>query len=260
MRHMKKMIVSLTAALLLGGCAASENDSSSAVAEREISISAAVTSSAEETSGEYPTDLDGVLEFYEQVRAAYPDSEWQTKMALPEESLKALSTDDLVEVILQRPYANFGAYNTHDEWAAYAKESIDVDRELLTRDDAAEVLLEKYEKAQYYSDDELGLDDDAIAAKIDAGEELSKDELEGLYEATKLGYYEYVICQKDILSAMTDEQKHRFAETAYQKFTEKKEKGYKAFSHPTQPAVLSFNDEESCSADMIYQKVAEYCG
>jgi len=261
---MKKaiFIFSLTACMMLSGCAKADSvNSSEKAAESSAAAESAVTSSpAEDAPNETPADYDGVMAYYDHVKENYDSSMWQEKMALPQESLKALSTSDLVEVMIRHPYVNIGLYDTFDGWADYVKASLDVTQELISREDAAEVLLDKYENAEFYGEGELELDLDALEEKLTAGEEPTQEEIDKLYEANKLEHYENIICMKDILSGMTDEQKHRFAETAFEKYTEKKEKGYQGFNHPALPPVLSFEDENNYSADYIYQKVAEYCG
>ena len=251
---MKKAIfmLALTALILLTGCSGSDSEGSSEKASESASSAeeSTVEASADGTeTAETPTDYDGVMAYYDHVKENYDSSMWQEKMALPQESLKALSTSDLVEVMIRHPYVNMGLYDTYDGWAEYVKTSLDVAQELISREDAAEVLLDKYENAEFCGEGGF----EALSEKP------TQEEIDKLYEANKLENYENIICMKDILSGMTDEQKHRFAETAFEKYTEKKEKGYQGFNHPTKPPVLSFEDESSYSADYIYQKVAEYC-
>lgn len=154
-----------------------------------------------------------------------------------------LPTDELIKSIIEDPtFFEVYLFDTYEMGIEHINEKIAAMSVLKQRDDAAEVLLEKYADAKVYSDSEIDLDDS-----------------EALEEANRIGCYEILICQRDILSAMTEEQRQQFADTVYEKYQEKKQAGRKDFNHPAQPYVLTFEDEESYSSEYIYNKVAEYC-
>ncbi len=154
-----------------------------------------------------------------------------------------LPTDELVDSIVEDPMLfEVYAFDTYEMGIKHVSEKIAAMSVLKQRDDAAEALLKKYAEAKVYSDSEIDLDDS-----------------EALEEANRIGCYEILICQRDILSSMTEEQRQQFADTVYEKYQEKKQAGRKDFNHPAQPYVLTFEDEDSYSSEYIYNKVAEYC-
>ena len=156
---------------------------------------------------------------------------------------KDLPTDVLIDSIIAEPvFYELYSFDTFEEGMEHVNENISAMTELMGRPDAAETLLRMYSEAKVYSESE-----------VDFGDQ------NAVFEANKSDFYEKLICQKDILSAMTDEQKHEFADTVYQKYQEKKAAGRSDFNHPIQPFVLTFEDEESYSSEYIYNKVAEYC-
>lgn len=161
-----------------------------------------------------------------------------------EDSKEELPTDELIDSIIAEPsFFEVYLFDTYELGVAHLIDKIDDMSELNERADAAEVLLKKYAEARVYSDSVVDLDDS-----------------EALEEANRIGCYEILICQRDILSAMTEEQRRHFADTVYEKYQEKKAAGRKDFNHPAQPFVLTFEDEDSYSPEYIYNKVAEYCG
>lgn len=182
---MKRTITAaLAALLLLSGCGKGGSDS--------VSVA---------------DNIEGVRSFYDSVT---DDQQWQNdlntesridKLKLPESTLKGLSTEDLVDSILDYPlFFEWKRFSTCEAGLEYLNETLDTMQELKNRSDAASVLLKKYTDQKVYTDDE------------DAG---------SMTEALRIKDIELLITQDYILEQMTEEEKTKFYEVAKQKQKEK---------------------------------------
>ncbi len=214
---MKRIISALTAVILLCGGAA-----------LTTGCSKGSDQSSTGTSDSQPTDLEGVLEFY---KSKPEEQEFQNEISqdkraemlkLPEETIKNLSTGDLVEAILNYPFFfDWKRYGNYKDGVDGLNKTMDTMQELQNRSDAASVLLKKYSDQKVYSADDMSGEDPVPSEELFRIEDL-----------------EILITQDYVQAQMTDEEKAQFLEVAKQKQDEKNASGIYIIDQELIPEIL----------------------
>lgn len=158
-----------------------------------------------------PSDNDSDYEFSASV--FYDDvmqnSEWQNTesrkkrgemLQLPDEILEDISTDKLIEAVLDYPFfCDVYAFDNVQTGVDILFDTFNGARELLNRSDAAAVLLDKYESEPVYTDADAETD------------------------ILKLTYIEILLTQSSITDKMDETEISKFKEVSLDKYVQKVE-------------------------------------
>lgn len=188
------------------------------------------------------TDVDYVA-YYESILES---DAWQSEidhsvcvemLQLPEEMIKAMNTDMLVDAVLSYPYfMDIYAFDSIEMGVNILFESFNGLRALEQREDAADVLLRKYKGFEVLSASGAeALDSTAVGDKLFA-----------------LSNLEVLLAQDFVTQRLDDAGQRELGEEVARKYDEKKECGRSAFTLDTFYRVI----EEVCEDEEMYNQVA----
>jgi len=188
-------------------------------------------SDSEESSFEYPINSDSSewaqYETHDEMLAA---------CTVPDEMLVEMSTEDLINIVLKYPLlCDIFAYDSYKEGLFELAVNFNGLRELLNRENGAELLLERYANYEISTQESISqvIPDEIINEETEQVDEvlnqiLEDDETvqaleEEFNEVSGVQLLEMLLTSDEILSDLDADKQEEFSEIAYEKYCEKQE-------------------------------------